>query len=242
MDLAACEAKLNSMGPEAFKAECQHETRAIDDLVHGGFKPEVHAYRRKGLPRFDRLVGGLDFGGEGATANETAGLVGGIAESGRILLLAETKFRGANTTQRLEEWMLTQEIRWQGPGSVQWRADATEDAGLQLMRRDGFRINAAQRGGKLPMREMRVRLVGNRLAIDPNGLPGLQYLEDLVEFLTEILRFKREQPKFEGDTSRRAIIAVDDHLMSCVEYLCEEVDGHNRPADPDRPAYSGVDW
>jgi hypothetical protein len=232
MDLEACERKLNSMGPDAFRAECQHETRAIDDLVHGGFSPEVHAWRAKSLPTFKRLLGGLDFGGEGATANHTAGLVGGETDDGRIILLAELRIRGINTVERQEAWMQEQEQRWKGLGSIEWEADGTENGAIQLMRRDGFRIRGAKKGGRTPMREARVRLVGHRLAVGPDGRPGLYYLEELVEFYTEIMRFRREQPKFEGDVSARKIIDVEDHLMSCLEYMVELADADNRPADP----------
>lgn len=120
--------------------------------------------------------------------------------------------------------MLEQENRWKGPGSIAWAADSSEDLGVRLLGRS-FNIRASIRGGREPMREARVRLVGRRLAIDATGIPGLRYLPGLRKFEAEALHYRRQKPRFDGDTRPRAIVTVNDHLMTAAEYLFEMVDG-----------------
>lgn len=227
--------EMNRMGPDAFLAECQHQLQGISDRVYPDFSPTAHEYIAAKLPQFRMIVGGIDFGGEGRTANETAGLVGGVDVNGRVLLLSEFKDNGVNVDMRLMDWMQAQEQRWRGPGSIMWAADGTEDMGIRLMKRSGFNIRPSRRGGKIPLREQRVKMVGTRLTPDGAGLPALRYLPALRKFEAEMLRYRREKPHFEGDARQRKIVQTDDHLMSALEYLTELLDGPQQVTGDTRP-------
>ena len=226
------EVELNRMGPAAFLAECQHQLSGVSDRVYPDFEPGVHQFIAAKLPPFRMVIGGLDFGGEGRTANETAGLVAGVGTDNRITLLAEFKDNGVNVDGRLMEWMQAQEYRWKGPGSILWAADGTESMGIRAMKRSGFNIKASRLGGKIPLREFRVKLVGTRVTVGPDGLPGIRYIPSLRKFEAEMLRYRREKPHFEGDVRQRKIIQSDDHLMSALEYLTDLIDGP-QPAQVD---------
>lgn len=232
LDLRACEALMNLIGPESFLAELQHDTTEVSDRVHPDFSASTHLFRGN-VPPLVMVAGGLDFGGEGNTANESAGIVAGFDENDRAYLLAEFKDNGSNVEERQMAWMAEQEARWKGPGSITWAGDSSEDLGLRIMRRS-FSIQPSQRGGREPMREARVRLVGRRLAKDASGIPGLRYLPHLRKFEAEMLHYRRQKPTFEGDTRPRKLITVNDHLMTAIEYLFEMVDGPRGPeANPE---------
>ena len=217
--------EFNRMGPAAFLTECQHQLSGVSDRVYPDFAPERHQYIAARLPAFRAVIGGLDFGGEGRTASETAGLVAGVDVNDRIVLLAEFKDNGVNVDQRLMEWMRVQENRWRGPGTIVWAADGTEGLGIKAMKRSGYNVRASRLGGGIPLRELRVRQVGHRLALDGSGIPGIRYLPTLRKFEGEALRYHREKPQFEGDPRQRKIMQVNDHTMSCLEYLIDLLDG-----------------
>jgi hypothetical protein len=241
--LAACQALIDRFGLEAFLAENQHEVGATSGRVHGKFSPAVHRWDPAQRPLLSYVVGGLDHGSEGETANHTAGIVGGVLEDGRVLLLAEFRERGADVAVRLMTWMRQQELRWKGAGSIRWASDGTEHLGNQLLRTEGFAVQPSRMGGKEEAsREGRVRLVGRRLAVDAMGKPGLYYLGELVEWVTEVESYRREQPKFEGDRTLPKIIRTNDHLMTATEYMVEMLDGGPAVPDEAQPAYAGVVW
>ena len=121
--------------------------------------------------------------------------------------------------------MRVQENRWRGPGTIVWAADGTEGLGIKAMKRSGYNVRASRLGGGIPLRELRVRQVGHRLALDGSGIPGIRYLPTLRKFEGEALRYHREKPQFEGDPRQRKIMQVNDHTMSCLEYLVDLLDG-----------------
>lgn len=245
--VAVCQAYIDRYGEEAFRAECQHEVLLLSGLVHGKFSPGVHRWREElSYPRFTRMVGALDFGSEGETANESAGLVAGVLADGRLLLVAEFKENGTDIAVRQTQWMREQEMRWRGPGTIQWAGDGTEHLGIQLLRQPGaggFNVTPSRMGGRdQASREARVRAVGRRLALDGAGRPGLMYVGELTKFVDEMESYKRAQPRFEGDRIQPNIIRRNDHIMSALEYLIELVDsGPGRP-DPDQPQHNAVLW
>lgn len=224
-DIGQCEATMNKVGPAAFLAEYQHELAGVSDRVHPNFSPSLHAYLHRELPPFVQMAGGLDFGGEGMTANETAGVLAGVDANDRTLLVDEFKDNGADVDRRLMEWMRIQEMKWRGAGSITWFADATESLGIRAMKNAGFNVVPSRMGGNQQLREFRARLVGQRLSPDAAGIPGLRYLARLRRWESEMLRYRRQKPAFEGDTRRREIIRVDDHLMTATEYLIDGLYG-----------------
>ena len=242
--IEVCQRYIDRYGLEAFLAECQHLVLLLSGLIHGEFSPGVHRWPDEmPYPRFTRMVGGLDHGSEGETAHPTAGLVGGVTGDGRVLLLAEFKERGQDIAVRLQTWMREQENRWRGPGSIQWASDGTEHLGNQLLRANGFNVRPSDMGGREESsREGRVRAVGRRLALDVQGRPGLMYVGDLMEFVSEIESYKRAQPRFEGDRTQPHILRTNDDLMSAVEYLIELLDQHAPLPDPERPSVEAILW
>jgi len=245
--LSVCQAFVDRYGHESFLAECQHEVLHLSGLIHGRFSVGTHRWPDGDrYPQFVRLVGGLDFGSEGATANASAGLVAGVTQDGRLMLLSEFKANGADIAVRQAQWMRAQETLWRGPGSIQWAGDGTEHLGLQLLRTPaggGFNVTASRMGGQgEASREARVRAVGRRLALDAHGRPGLMYVNGLDAFVDEMESYKRAQAKFEGDRTQPKILRTNDHLMSALEYLVELVDGGPGRPDPNSPSVGSIQW
>lgn len=242
-NLAACQALIDRFGLEAFLLENQHEVSGAAGLVHGKFSPATHRWLDSKPFRLEYVIGGLDHGSEGETANHTAGIVLGVLEDDRLLILAEFKERGQDVAVRLERWMKAQEARWKGPGSIRWASDGTEHLGNQLLRANGFAVQPSKMGGRGDAsREGRVRLVGRRLAVDATGQPGLYYLGEAREFVAEIEGYHREQPKFDGDRTLPKIVQRNDHLMTALEYAVEMQDGGPSKPDDENPTYGGVQW
>jgi len=242
--LAVCQSQMDQWTLEAFLIEAQHEIRRRGLRIYPAFDEHVHAWRARGLPRFVRAVGGLDFGGEGENANESAGLVAGEMASGQLVLLSAFKERGQGVARRQMAWMRECEDRWRGPGSVQWAGDATELLGLQLLGQSGFNVRPSKAGGKEAMREARIRLVGGRLALNEAKQPGLYYLPDaprMQDFVDEITHYRRREPREGDETSQPVVYKRHDHLMSALEYLCELVDG-DPWVDLSEEAYPSVSW
>ena len=241
-DVEACQAMVDLVGRDAFLTECQHSLDEAQDLVYPHFSLDVHRWIGKIPQKFEYLVGGLDFGGEGFTANHSAGIIGGVMEGGRVLLLSEFRERGVDIAARQMNWMQTMEDTWAEP--IEWFADRTENTGIQLLRGSGFNIKSPLSGGEVrASRESRVRLVGQRLRTRPDGKPGLFYRQQLAEFENEALHYRRSTPPAGAIHDRRDIIRIDDHLMTATEYMIEGLDARRHRGDEKHtPAYAKVNW
>ncbi|MCR4338975.1 MAG: hypothetical protein NUW01_03705 [Gemmatimonadaceae bacterium] len=250
--LEVCQAQIDSWGLEAWQLEAQHEVRRYGQIIYPAFDETVHAWAHADVPPFVAVYGGLDFGGEGENANESAGLVAGLTRSGLLILLGAFKDNGAAVVERQQRWMAEQEARWQGPGSIQWAADPTELLGVPMLRNAGWNIVSAMKGGQQPMREARVRMVGRRWGnvrmtqgglLTPPSPVGMFYLRDMenaAKFIDEVTHYRRRQPPPGNETTQPTIVKRDDHLMSALEYMVELVDAAPEAPDDEKPMR--VEW
>ena len=97
------------------------------------------------LPKFSRLVGGLDFGGANPDAHKTAGVVAGIVaprqpavSQNALVRFAHFEDASATVHANLLSWMRTVEVRM--GRRVAWRADKTQMWGISQAQDAGFLI------------------------------------------------------------------------------------------------------
>lgn len=114
------------------------------------------------LPRFKRLVGGLDFGGANDQAHKTAGVAAGLAHdesldgAGAIARISPVGSRdalvrthhfehsGPQVHDQLVQWMHDVEAHY--GRRVEWRADKSQMFGITLLQRQGFNVTLTHGG------------------------------------------------------------------------------------------------
>lgn len=148
--------------PENYEALLRSFFHGDDDwlarMVEGRFDSfEGQVYRELGphmlwdreLPRFRRLVGGLDFGGANERAHKTAGVVAGLDYDDNLIRLAHFEHSGPDVYDRLHEWMRHVEMllgEGRNAQRVNWRADKTQMWGIDSANRAGFIVNPSHGG------------------------------------------------------------------------------------------------
>ncbi len=112
-------------------------------MVEGRFDSfEGQVYRELGphllwegpLPPFQRLVGGLDFGGANERAHKTAGVVAGLDYDGNLIRFAHFEHSGPDVYDLLTQWMT--DVQWlmgedERRRGITWRADKTQTWGIE---------------------------------------------------------------------------------------------------------------
>jgi len=163
--------------------------------------------------QYKRVVGGLDFGQPDATGHPTAGLVGVILHSGRLVRVAEFRQRGAGVHERLMAWMLAQQTRWGEPihKRIEWVADRSQSGWISLAS-PHFNLRPSE-GGPDSL-DRTIGLVAARLEPDASGLPGSFYLPHLTMWEAEMLAYHRDK-----DTMK--VVKKEDDLVACDRYLAE---------------------
>lgn len=191
-------------------------------LVYEVFDPGLHAWTAHELPKYSRVIGGLDFGSENSTGHMSAGIVGIVTQTNRIIWVDEFYERGANIAERQQLWMAKMEKEWAHPigKSIQWRADKSQMVGIQQMRKS-FRV-AYSKGGPDSVEEG-VKVFARYLNKDDAGIPGMFYLPHLEHFRTEMQEYRR-------DPETLKIIKKGDDLMDASRYAIESLD--NAFGDP----------
>lgn len=246
--MADLQGELDQVGPTAFRSELQHDVRAASPLVYPQFRPAYHRWRRATrtvdgdgsatmtplLPRFKGFAGGLDFGGEGATAHLSAGAVVGVVDGGRrgedlYVLVDEFGDNGIRIGARQMEWMEAMGRKW---GPIAWRGDGSQATAMMWAAVAGFDGKPGDR--ELASAEDRRRRLGDWLVpagIDPalppelwatNRPPRFRYLPRCVKFEGEMLRYRRQLPKSDEQPSRREVVKVHDDVIDAVLQACEE--------------------
>ena len=212
-----------------------------ESKVRGRFPlvPQGQVYQELGphlewvgpLPKFSRIVGGLDFGGARDDAHKTAGVVAGIVAPGQQIAGGNTLIRfahfegaGPKVHEQLVSWMRTIEA---GMGRrVVWRADRTQTFGVSLADLMGFHIVESHGGADsvwlgigLQRRRMKdgASFYTEELTKAP-GPNGRSWYESMTRY-----RWK-EQPDEERQVPG-VPVKRDDDTPDADRYLHEEADG-----------------
>lgn len=209
--------------------------------VYPQFSAELHEWKKRlptgelYIPQFIRLVGGLDFGEPSNKGHKTAGIVGGITESGRLIRLDCFEEASDDVYERLAKWMAEMEEKWVpylrpvGTASrnvvslytdtsrIMWCADKSQMGWIQEMRK-AFLIRSSQ-GGRGSVR-WGISLVANRLHPDQNGIPGSFYLPHMTKFHDAMVRYR--WPEWdETQPPPSTPLKVDDDLVDADRYMHE---------------------
>jgi len=168
---------------------------AFEGQVYKNFNPLIHEwlYREPAEGEYGRVIGGVDFGMEMAGAHNTAGIVGLVLNSGRLLRVAEFAENGPKVHERLLTWMLAQQARWcnkKTNSKIQWVGDRSQSVGLSTWQTMGFNIRESK-GGRDSV-EAGIQAVSARLERDAAGMPGSFYLPELTGFKEEMESYHRD--------------------------------------------------
>ena len=184
-------------------------------LIYENFDPAIHKWLNPNIPPYNRVIGGLDFGGESKTAHFSAGLASIVTDAGRRIRVEEFKERGPDVAERQAKWMQTVQEKWADPvgTKIQWRADKTQQTGIQLFRsRLGFAVTPTT-GGNDSVDEG-IKRVAREFQKDGSGIPGSFYLPHLVEWEKEMKEYRR-------DAETMKVVKTKDDLVDADRYSNE---------------------
>lgn len=211
-----------TLTPEEVKRFVEGQFDVFAGRVYEHFDPEVHRWRNPNIPEYDRVIGGLDFGGESSTTSHySTGIVGVITRSKKLIRVAEFKYRGPDVAEKQMQWMLEQQQKWADPikKKIAWRADRSQMVGIQLWRKIGFLVSYSK-GGRDSVEEG-VKAVARRLTVDPvSETPGSYYLPSLVEFETEMKEYRRKEVTTDRGTEF-IIVKENDDMVAADRYMEE---------------------
>jgi hypothetical protein len=139
------------------------------------------------LPPYNRVIGGLDFGGEHSTSHFSAGIVAVVTteDPPKMIVVDMFKARGPGIAEEQKKWMVLASMRWCSEekglekGSkrqIQWKADKSQMVAIQEWRKI-FWVSATN-GGPGSVEEG-IKHVSQRMMPQKDGKPGLYFLEGL---------------------------------------------------------------
>lgn len=179
--------------------------------------PPGHIWDYPEMPKYTSVIGGIDLGGEAASAHYTTGVVGAKTESGRIIIVAEFKDRGPGVKFRLAEWIAKVEREWGRPihRSISWIASKDQKWSLEYLAR-GASIVIRPNRGTFDARETNVAKIqdlfmNNLIFIRPE-------CRGLIEELRNYVYDKKAMEK-EGKVK---FLRKNDDLVDALQYLIEQ--------------------
>lgn len=217
----------------------------LSRMVEGRFDSfEGQIYRELGphllwpsteLPPFERLVGGLDFGGANEKAHKTAGVVSGITSSAascgsnRLIRFSHFEHSGADVHERLWSWMRSVEA--EHGRRVNWRADKTQSWGISLAQAAGFIIEPSHGGADsvtagigLVRRRMKdgASYFTEALRQKPRDVTGPLNGDAWYE---RMRRYRWDDQPDETKAAKGTPLKRDDDTADADRYMHEEADG-----------------
>lgn len=206
-----------TLTPDEVRRFVEGQFDVFAGLVYEAFRPEVHKWAKTDIPKYTRVIGGLDFGGESSKSSHfSSGIVAVVTESGHLIRVAEFKYRGPDVADKQLLWMMKMEEEWAKPiqKRISWRADRSQMVGIQFWRNKlGFNITYSK-GGPDSVDEG-IKAVARRLNIDPQTkLPGSFYLPSLTQWEAEMREYRRDPDNYK-------IIKVNDDLVDADRYMEE---------------------
>jgi hypothetical protein len=123
---------------------------------------------------FRKRVGGIDFGGVSPTALAAAG----VAHTGRVWAYAEWYKHQATMDE-----LVTEMNAWKTRhGVTRWIADPSGKEEIKFLVHHGFEVEPARHGNDI---KLRVHLMGRRLNVGHDGLPGCYFTTAVPNLITE---------------------------------------------------------
>ena len=216
-----------------------------EGVVYPELSPSQQWYGE--LPKFSRVVGGLDFGGANDNAHMTAGVVAGlvakvehesqIAKQGDLIRFAHFEDAGPSVHADLLNWMRAVEAKI--GRRVEWRADKTQSFGISMAQQQGFQIEPTHGGADSVW--LGITLVRRRMQdgasyfteeltraprhADGRSMKGRSWYEGMQNYRWEL------QP---DDNKRVPGVPLkrDDDTADGDRYLHEAADGFPAPRGP----------
>src|SRR3990167_9482493 len=206
-----------SLTPDEVKRFVEGRFDLFVGLIYENFNPSIHRWLNANITPYTKGGGGLDFGGESATAHHSAGLVSIVLANGRRIRVEEFKGRGPDIAERQMKWMQMVQEKWATPIKVKarWRADKTQQVGIQVFRKLGFDVTPST-GGNDSVDEG-IKQIAREFNVDASGHPGSYYLPSLVEWEKEMKEYRRDP-----DTMK--VVKAKDDLVDADRYSAELLD------------------
>jgi hypothetical protein len=192
---------------------------AFEGQIYGNFDPRLHEWRAKEPAPGDykRVIGGLDFGGERLDSHYSAGVVGLVMNTGRIVWVDTFKGRGPDIASKQMGWMLGQQARWcnnRTNSRIEWRADRSQMVGIQAWRNMGMNITYSK-GGPDSVLEG-IKKVQMFWEPDGAGIPGMFYLPHLKDLKDEMISYHWDDDKLKP-------VKKNDDIVDALRYALELV-------------------
>lgn len=163
------------------------------------------------IPRFTRVVGGLDFAGVQKNAHLSTGTVAVILPSGVDVVIDSFGDNGPGVFERQIAWMdLMQKTLGQ---KIDWTADNTQPTGIAALKREGFVVRP--NNGKNDSWRESATWLRSRFMFDDDGYPKSMYLDtpNNRKLAKQISEYRvKSSPNADGSYSEKPIRVKDDYF------------------------------
>lgn len=209
---------------DAFMGQVYEGFKPID-VLKGGHKLYMPQSMFEGELDYERVIGGIDFGGVHPRAHYAAGIVAVLTKTGHLVRVAEFKDRGPDIADKQISWMSAQQARWCKQDTnpvIKWCADKSQMMAIMTWRRMGFDIVPST--GE-PVWQGIARVKRWLLPHPGDGMPMSLYLPELVEWEREMLSY--HYPEHSDKTDREMKmnpVKVNDDLVDADRYMHELVE------------------
>lgn len=184
------------------------------------------------LPTFERVVGGLDFGGQNPYAHKTAGVVAGITKSNHLIRFGQFEAHGPTVFTDLLTWM--ERMQRDCGMRVAWVADKSQFFGIDGINRSGAFHVTESHGGKdsvsigIGLQRQRFRDKASwfteALLESPPGIGGDSWFRRMKAY-------RWAEPKSDDDLVKPEPVKRDDDLPDADRYMHEASDGYPHNAN-----------
>jgi hypothetical protein len=227
------EAQLRAFWPEDWvKRLMEGRWDAFEGQVYPEFTPGKHEWPggHKNLPHpkhWEKIIGGLDFGGINPYDHFSAGVVAILLKNGRLIRVEQFEDNGPNVAERQMNWMLEMQLKWcpknpNMPQHIKWCADKAAITAIQLWQKMGFKVIPSKGGWDSV--EVGLAMVKRRMEEDNAGLPGSYYCPEMTTFAERMMSYRLEEPKDDNAPVKRRPVDRKSDLCDADRYMHELVE------------------
>ncbi len=186
------------------------------------FSRDIHIRHPDDWKLLKDKIGGIDFG----AISPTALIACGVGTGERLHAYREWYKHEATLDQTVEA-MAGMEAHW---GVTRWIADPSGRREMDALRRLGFHVEPARHGNKIALR---VQLMGARLNVGPDKLPGMFISPDCPNLIREVeaLTWRRERlsGRMEEVMNDAFDPSCDDHAIDAATNVVSAYDASSAP-------------
>lgn len=212
------------LSPEERRRFIDGEFGVFSGMVYEGYDRKTHAHHGP-IPKYNRIVGGLDFGQESSSGHFTTGVISLVTANGRVITVDEFKKRGPDVYRQQGEWMVEMQTKWGKPikKQIEWRADKNQSWGIKFMKDQGFMISKSNKAGQDSV-DAGIKHVATFLNKRGDGFPGWFHLAEGHE-LGRTEQLVQEIKEYRRDPATLKVVKEKDDLVDSWRYSFELLSG-----------------